>query len=198
MADQNKDQSESADKFSLHGSKMVISQQPFIAVPFVDKRKKRPVSPMTRRGAGQAGVRVTPNLSPVASSLNSGTLDKIERLSEQSSKQPNKTTTTTAARGRKSPSPPPAAEKQPEKKEKTPLQKINRKCKIMLCYKWWIFTAKCYWTVITQKNPFTSSHQRKCCFFDCINDLVCIVFSLPSSIACPLFNSGAANVCSTW
>ena len=135
MADQNKDQSESADKFSLRGSKMVISQQPFIAVPFVDKRKKRPVSPMTRRGAGQAGVRVTPNLSPVASSLNSGTLDKIERLSEQSSKQPNKTTTASAAQGRKSPSPSPAAGKQPEKREKTPLQKINRKCKIMLCYK---------------------------------------------------------------
>ena len=133
MADRNKDQSESADKFSLRGSKMVISQQPFIAVPFVDKRKKRPVSPMTRRGAGQAGVRVTPNLSPVASSLNSGTLDKIERLSEQSSKQLNKTTTASAARGRKSP--PPAAGKQPEKREKTLLQKINRKCKIMLCYK---------------------------------------------------------------
>lgn len=51
---------------------MVVSQKPFRIVPVV-VTKKRAASPVNRRGAGQAGVRVTPNLSPVASSRSAST-----------------------------------------------------------------------------------------------------------------------------
>lgn len=59
---------------------MIVSKKPFTTVYYVDKNEykaKKKAFPSSsgratpvRRGAGQAGVKATPNLSPVASSGN--------------------------------------------------------------------------------------------------------------------------------
>jgi hypothetical protein len=100
--------------YVVDSSKMVVSQSPFIAVPFVGKRKKVAVSPMGRRGAGQAGIRITPNLSPVASSRSTGPIDALMRMSQGSSKQTTRISATAPTRS-KTPKPKSPTAKHPEK-----------------------------------------------------------------------------------